>query len=234
MVVKLLSHTPEPEKLIAIAAKNCYSKTSIDEIEDNLTEESIEKFINMLVSVGHSSPLEHVTFTFGVEGVSRVLLAQLTRHRMASFSVASQRYIELEQFEYVIPKEIEAIPEAKEIFIKAMEQNQKDYDTLTDILLKQQDDGNIKKSIEDARYVLPNACATRIVFTMNIRSLYNFFEHRCCNRAQLEIRDLANEMLDLCKKVSPILFKTAGAKCEHGKCTEGKMSCGNPIKRGDK
>ena len=198
MKVKLLAHTPEPEKLIAAAAKNCYSSSNIDNVLEGLTEEKTENFVNMLSEIGHESPIEHVSFTFAIEGVSRSLLAQITRHRMASFSVQSQRYVREKGFEYVLPPEIDKIPAAREKFIQAMEDDQRTYEELTAALmegyLKELLEQGIpekaarsraeKHAIEDARYVLPNACATRIVMTANARSLKNFFRLRCCNRAQ--------------------------------------------------
>lgn len=238
--VKLLQYTPEPEKVISAAAKLCYSSSGVEDILDGLTEEKTEKFLAMLMDIGHESPVEHVCFTFGIEGVSRSLLAQITRHRIASYSVKSQRYVKEGQFEYVIPPEIENIPEAKEIYIKAMNDDQKTYNELFEILFdkhfkKLTDEGVSEKdakkkaekqAIEDARFVLPNACETKMVVTMNARSLMNFFRHRCCMRAQWEIRELARQMLMLVKDVAPTLFKYAGPGCVHGKCPEGTMSCG--------
>lgn len=240
MNVKLLAYTPEPEKLIAAAAKNCYSSTNVDSVLEGLTPEKIEKFLSMLSDIGHESPIEHVSFSFAIEGVSRSLLAQITRHRIASFSVQSQRYVCENGFEYVIPPEIEQVPEAKELFIRAMEDDQRTYEQLTDALLKKHLQALLKAgvpekqagsqaekmSIEDARYVLPNACTTRIVMTANARSLRNFFRLRCCNRAQWEIRALAEEMYKLCYEVAPALFSKSGPPCADGPCTEGKMSCG--------
>lgn len=233
--VKLIEYTPNPEKVIASAAKLCYSAVGIEEIQENLTKESTEKFLNMLVSYGHESPIEHVSFTFAVEGVSRSLTHQLVRHRIASFSQQSQRYVRLNQFQYVVPPEIEKDSEAKAIFIKSMEEAQKSYDSIVEILKKKYIEKGMKqlsaekKAIEDARYVFPNACETKIIFTMNARSLMNFFKHRCCNRAQWEIRALANEMLKQVKGVAPVLFKYAGPNCLGGTCPEGKMTCGQMI-----
>lgn len=230
--VKLIEHTPNPEKVIAAAAKLCYSSVGIDEIQRNLDGESATKFLNMLMSYGHESPVEHVSFTFAVEGVSRSLTHQLVRHRIASYSQQSQRYVKLNQFEYIIPPEIEKDENAKKIFIDAMESNQKSYSKLTDILkekyIKNGMDllGAEKKAIEDARYVFPNACETKVIFTMNARSLMNFLKHRCCNRAQWEIRNLADEMLKQVKEVAPVLFKDCGPSCVNGSCPEGRMSCG--------
>jgi thymidylate synthase (FAD) len=230
--VKLIEHTPNPEKIIAAAAKLCYSSIGIDEIMENVDNESTEKFLNMLMSYGHESPIEHISFTFGVEGVSRSLTHQLVRHRIASYSQQSQRYVKLQQFEYIIPHEIEKDEKAKNIFVMAMEQSQKSYNELVDILKNKYINEGLnalnaeKKAIEDARYVFPNACETKIIVTMNARSLTNFFKHRCCNRAQWEIRELADEMLKQVKEVAPILFKYAGPGCLKGICPEGKMSCG--------
>lgn len=239
MKVKLLAHTPNPELVVASAAKLCYSPVGVDEIQENLTEEGIEKFVGMLSAIGHHSPLEHVNFTFAVEGISRACSHQIVRHRIASFSQQSQRYVKLEQFEYIIPKEIELIAEAKEIFIDAMEQDQETYDKLVDILYKKHYAELIskgktekkasldaeKKAIEDARYVFPNACETKMVFTMNTRTLLNFLTHRCCDRAQTEIRELAFSMLKELKQIAPILFKKAGPTCYREACKEGNMSC---------
>ena len=223
-----------------MAAKLCYSPVGVDEIAENLTQESINKFLNMLVSMGHESPIEHVTFTFGIEGISRSCPHQIVRHRIASFSQQSQRYVKLDQFEYIIPPEIERNEEAKKIFIESMNKCQEDYDKLVEILFAKHyqellDKGVSEKkaksqaekmSIEDARYVFPNACETKMVFTINARSLYNFFHHRCCERAQWEIRELATEMLRLVREVAPILFNNVGPNCLNGACPEGKMTCG--------
>lgn len=229
--VTLLAHSPEPEKIVAAAAKLCYSPSGIETVMDGLTEEKTANFIEMLASIGHESPTEHVTFTFGIEGVSRSLLAQITRHRMASFSVQSQRYVREKMFEFVLPPEIEAVPEAKEEFLRAMEEDQKHYEQLTEILKRKHMEtmdpkAAEKKAIEDARFVLPNACVTKMICTMNTRSLMNFFRHRCCNRAQWEIRELAELMLREVVKVAPHLFAKAGPACYKGACPEGKMTCG--------
>ena len=240
MKVALIAHTAMPEKLVAASAKLCYSASSIDTVMEGLTEEKTASFVDMLSEIGHESPTEHASFTFGIEGVSRSLLAQLTRHRMASYSVQSQRYVTAKQFEYVLPPEIASIPEAAEEYRRAMEEDQAHYDRLTSILREKHftafiADGMDEKSaakaaekqaIEDARFVLPNACTTKIMMTMNVRSLHNFFRHRCCNRAQWEIRQLAEEMYKLCAEVAPHLFKHAGPPCAFGACPEGKMSCG--------
>lgn len=232
MKVKLLQYTPEPEKLISAAAKLCYSSSGVDDIMDNLTEEGVEKFLNMLMSFGHQSPIEHVSFTFGVEGVSRSLTHQLVRHRLASYSQQSQRYVKLDQFEYVVPPAIEKDEVAKALFIKSMEEAQESYGKIVERLKAKYVEEGMKekaaekKAIEDGRYVFPNACETKIVFTMNARTLLNFFNHRCCDRAQWEIRMMAEEMVKQVKEVAPILFKAAGPACVSGPCPEGTMCCG--------
>ena len=245
MNVELLQHTPEPEKIIAAAAKLCYSSSGIDGILDGLDEEKTDKFLKRLMSMGHESPIEHITFTFGIEGVSRSLLAQFTRHRLASYSVKSQRYVKEGQFEFITPPEIEKIPEAKAAFLKAMNDDVKTYNELADILYtkhyvdmvssgmdeKAAKNAAEKKAIEDARYVLPNACETKMIATLNARSLMNFFHHRCCERAQWEIRDLACQMLSLVKDVAPTLFANAGPRCVSGPCPEGAMSCGKMLEK---
>ncbi len=231
--VKLIEHTPNPEKVIASAAKLCYSASSVEDILEGLDEESVESFLQRLMSYGHASPIEHVSFTFGVEGVSRSLTHQLVRHRIASYSQQSQRYVRLNQFEYIVPPEVEKDDNAKQIFVETMESSQRAYDQIVDILREKHIKNGMKKlaaekkAIEDARYVFPNACETKIVLTMNARSLMNFFEHRCCNRAQWEIHALADEMLKQVREVAPILFKKAGPSCVKGICPEGTMTCGN-------
>jgi thymidylate synthase (FAD) len=238
--VNLIEHTPNPEKVIASAAKLCYSPVGIDEILNGLDEEKTKHFIEMLMSYGHESPIEHVSFTFAIEGVSRSLSHQLVRHRIASYSQQSQRYVKLKQFKYVIPKEIKNDENAMKVFIDAMQKSQQAYNELTDILKEKYLNEGLKsnlaekKAIEDARYVFPNACETKIIVTMNARSLINFFRHRCCSRAQWEIRDLANEMLYKVKEIAPNLFKYAGPACVMSDCPEGKMTCGKMKKMRDK
>ncbi|EPY6473031.1 FAD-dependent thymidylate synthase [Clostridium sporogenes] len=232
MKVKLLEYTPNAEKLIASAAKLCYSSSGIEDLQNNLDKEKVDKFLNMLMSYGHESPIEHVSFTFGIEGVSRSLTHQLVRHRIGSYSQQSQRYVRLNQFEYVIPPSVETDEESKKIYIETMKNCQKSYDNIANILKEKYINDGLramdaeKKAIEDARYVFPNACTSKIIVTMNARSLMNFFRHRCCNRAQWEIRELAETMLFEVKEVAPTLFKYCGPGCVNGPCPEGKMSCG--------
>ena len=245
MNVELLQHNPDSQKIVAAAAKLCYSSSEINGILNGLDTEKTASFIERLMSMGHESPLEHISFTFGIEGVSRSLLAQLTRHRIASYSVKSQRYVNEGKFEFIIPKEIEANEDAKKIFLDAMQDDVKAYNSLSEILFekhyadminsgvpeKKAKGGAEKKAIEDARYVLPNACETKLIATFNARSLLNFFNHRCCERAQWEIRDLAWEMLKLVKEICPVIFKTAGPPCLVKPCPEGAMSCGKMLEK---
>ncbi len=240
--VKLLSHTPDPEKTVAAAARLCYSNVGADVLFEDMSRERAEKLVDMLAEMGHESPLEHVSFTFTVEGVSRVFLAQMTRHRIASYSVQSQRYVRKDSFDYILPPSIAGDPEASAEFRKAMDAASESYERLAAILEKNFAADLIasgaeeekahrqaeKQAIEDARFVLPNACDTKMIVTMNARSLRNFFRLRCCNRAQWEIRAVADEMLRLCKEVAPTLFAKAGPPCVAGPCPEGKMSCGRP------
>ena len=228
MLVELIAHTNDPERTIAAAAKLCYSDAHIDTLLEGLTPEKTAAFLQKLSDVGHASPIEHASFTFGIAGVSRTFLAQVTRHRIGSFSVQSQRYVRLEDFRYVIPPEIEAIPEAKAQFIASMNDDAKKYLELVHPLEdeKAARAKASKQANEDARFVLPNACETKMVMTMNCRSLQNFFNLRCCNRAQWEIRAVADEMLKLVLPLAPHIFAAAGPRCLTGPCPEGRMCCG--------
>ncbi|MCL2884911.1 MAG: FAD-dependent thymidylate synthase [Oscillospiraceae bacterium] len=240
MKVTLLSHTADAVQLVAAAAKLCYSPAAIESLREGMTPEKADAFVDMLAELGHESPTEHASFTFGIEGISRSLLAQLTRHRIASYSVQSQRYVAEQEFEYRMPPEIEALPEAAAEFRAAMDEDRRHYERLTALLTeKHLQDGLAggldektarkaaeKQAMEDARFVLPNACVTKLLITMNARSLNNFFAQRCCNRAQWEIQELADEMLQLCREAAAPLFRHAGPPCVRGGCLEGKMSCG--------
>lgn len=217
MEVKLLRHTPEPEKTVAMSARLCYSPIGAAQLEEKMTDEQAAKLVRKLVNMGHFSTLEHVTFTFAIEGVSRVLTHQLVRHRIASYSQQSQRYVKEHDFENIIPPSIAGRKEAKEKYDKLMADIQSLYNEFTDMGILP----------EDARYILPNAAETKIVCTFNVRSLMNFFSLRCCMRAQWEIRQLAEKMLEECKKVAPVLFENAGPTCvSEGICREGEMTCG--------
>jgi thymidylate synthase (FAD) len=221
--VKLLAKTPYPQEVVSMGARLCYSDAGIDELQ-NAGESP--RLIRALMDMGHMSPIEHASFTFGIEGVSRALLAQITRHRIASFSVQSQRYVcqskNKEEFDYILPPAIEALGEEAVLeYKKQMNTMQKWYQKWIERL----GDGG-EESNEDARFVLPGACETKMIVTMNARELLHFFSIRCCNRAQWEIRALAWEMLKIVKKEAPVLFGSAGPSCVRGGCSEGKMTCG--------
>jgi len=221
--VKLLSYSPEAQKLTAMAAKLCYSPAHIDDIEENLTPDRSSAYLQKIVDLGHLSTVEHASFTFGIEGVSRTLLAQITRHRIASFSVQSQRYVSYSEggFGYIVPPAIRELGEqAVSEYKEQMATMQNWYDGWREKL------GTGEKSNEDARFVLPGSCETRMLVTMNARELMHFFSLRCCNRAQWEIRELAWRMLTLVLEVAPALFANAGPACVRGACSEGKMTCG--------
>ncbi len=223
MKVILIRYTPLPQESVALAAKLCYSRSSITDLEARVSAADQSDFIARLKSMGHESIFEHASFTFGIEGVSRVLLAQLTRHRLASFSVQSQRYVSYEKgFGYIIPPRIEALgDEAVQEYAAQMEQIEQWYTEWQKKLGSKGESSN-----EDARFVLPNACETRILMTMNVRELWHFFALRMCSRAQWEIRAMAEQMHALCMQAAPELFCDSGPACLRGKCPEGEKSCG--------
>lgn len=221
--VELLAKTTHPQLVASMGARLCYSDAKIEELREE-GENPIR--IARLMELGHLSPIEHASFTFGIEGVSRVLLAQITRHRIASFSVQSQRYVHqsgnAEEFGYILPPSIAALgQEAVDEYGRQMQTMQKWYADWTRRLGGRGEDAN-----QDARFVLPNACETKLIMTMNARELLHFFSLRCCNRAQWEIRALAWEILRICMREAPDLFRKAGPSCVHGPCSEGRMSCG--------
>ena len=218
LYVTLLAHTSQPAQTVAKGSRLCYSASHIQDLEQEVEESGgTQKYLERLISFGHLSPIEHASFTFGIEGVSRALLAQITRHRIASFSVQSQRYVENRELEYIIPPSIRAL--GKEAVADYEAQMQTIHSWYLTWLEKTQ-------KAEDARFVLPNAAATRMVVTMNARELMHFFQLRCCMRAQWEIRALAWAMLGLAQKAAPLLFANCGSACIAGSCSEGKMSCG--------
>lgn len=222
--VALLRHTLAPEEVVALGARLCYSKARVDDLTQRVAEKDQAAFCRRILGMGHDSVLEHATFTFGVEGVSRVLLAQLTRHRMASFSVQSQRYVSYEKgFGYVMPPKIAALGrEAQEEYARQMEQMHQWY-----VRWQEQLGACGEGANEDARFVLPGGCETRLMLTMNVRELRHFFSLRMCRRAQWEIRALAEEMHRLCMQVAPALFADAGPACLRGACPEGEKCCGH-------
>jgi len=223
--VVLLAHTPHPEETVAAAAKLCYSASDVDAITETVHARDQQPFIEKLVDRGHLSPIEHASFTFAVEGISRACSHQLVRHRLASYSQQSQRYVSMEDgFGYIVPPSIEADPVLRERFGFFMEGIQEFYNELVQAMKARGIEG--ESAYEDARFVLPNAAETRIIVTMNGRELLHFFMQRCCRRAQWEIRAMAIEMLKLAKRAAPAIFADAGPACLGGPCPEGAYSCG--------
>jgi len=214
MIVKLINYTKNAADICAAAAKCCYSDKSAANL---IGKGNSEKTLDRVIGMGHSSTIEHAVFTFSIEGVSRSLTHQLVRHRIASFSQQSQRYVSIKAPSYVIPHTVEKDKDLLTLYNSTMDMIWGAYRQLEDRI-----------PAEDARYVLPNACTTNIVVTMNARELMHFFTLRCCNRAQWEIRELADEMLRQCKEAVPEIFKNAGPECIRGPCPEGALSCHNP------
>ncbi len=232
--VILLRHTPNPEETVAMAAKLCYSPSDVESLKDKIEAKDQKAFVERLVKMGHMSPIEHASFTFAIEGISRACSHQLVRHRLASYSQQSQRYVSesraqstehrAQDFDYVIPTLIKEDAEAKRAFENFMIEAQNVYDFLVERLNKHGVKG--ESANQDARFVLPNAAETKIMATMNARELLHFFRQRCCNRAQWEIRHMAEEMLKLVKNAAPTLFHKAGPGCLYTACPEGEYSCG--------
>ena len=225
MHVELLYHTPDPERAIATAARLCYAPVGAAELMETMPEERVRSVLSTIMSSGHFSTLEHASYTFAVDGVSRALTHQLVRHRLASFNQQSQRYVKFaDGVDVVVPDTVKATPETEAVFDEAIEACVSAYKKLLDAGVP----------AEDARYLLPNAAESKIVVTMNVRELLHFFNLRCCNRAQWEIREMAHRMLELARPTAPFVFATAGAPCVSGTCPEGKMSCGNPYPRAER
>jgi thymidylate synthase (FAD) len=221
MKVKLLKFTQEPEKMCAIAAKLCYSAADATEIVDKFTEEKIKELLDKLISSGHHSVLEHASFIFAVEGISRALLVQLTRHRIASFSVQSQRYVEFKDgVEFVVPETIKKDSCILRKYNEFLKNTEKLYKEFLDAGIP----------AEDSRYILPNASTTKVIITMNARELRHFFSLRTCNRSQWEIKDMACRMLSLVRKKAPLLFSDAGPSCTRESCHE-IFPCGKPWEK---
>lgn len=222
MDVRLLQHTPDPERAVAVAARLCYAPVGAADLMEGMSEAQAAKVLGVILKSGHLSALEHAGYTFAIDGVSRALTHQLVRHRLASYNQQSQRYVTYaEEPSFVVPPEIAADERARGEFDAAMRNAFAAYRSLIDAGV----------SAEDARYVLPNAMETKIVVTMNVRELLHFFELRCCKRAQWEIRALALKMLDLVEPTAPSIFRDAGAACRRGPCPEGTMTCGEPYLR---
>jgi thymidylate synthase (FAD) len=220
MDVRLLYHTPDPERAVAAAARLCYAPVGAGELLDTMSDKAVRSVLRTIITSGHTSALEHASYTFAIDGVSRATTHQLVRHRLASYNQQSQRYVAFAgEPAFVVPPEVAADPERLALFDSACRASFEAYRTLLDAGV----------SAEDARYVLPNAAESRIVVTMNIRELLHFLELRCCKRAQWEIRDLALRMLDLAEPTAPYVFLDAGAACRRGACPEGAMTCGDPY-----
>ena len=222
MNVELLYCTPNPERAIATAARLCYAPVGAKELLETMSPEQENRVLSTILESEHFSTLEHASFTFAIDGVSRALTHQLVRHRVASYNQQSQRYVKYGNgIETVTPESISENAEAKEVFDEAIASVTDAYKKLLDLGIP----------AEDARFLLPNAAETKIVVTMNARELLHFFNHRCCNRAQWEIREMAWRMVELVKPLAPRVFAKAGAPCVSGPCPEGKMCCGNPYPR---
>lgn len=222
MQVSLLYHTQEPERAVAMAARLCYAPIGAAELIESMSDEEVKKILRVILNSGHHSALEHASYTFAIDGVSRALTHQLVRHRIASFNQQSQRYVTLKgEPEVVIPENVSQDPELSALFNTAIDVAYNTYQSLIDAGVP----------AEDARYILPNACTSKIVVTMNIRELLHFLELRCCKRAQWEIQDLGLRMLELAKPTAPYIFFDAGAPCCRATCPEGKMTCGNPYEK---
>ncbi len=222
MHVELLYHTPDPERAIATAARLCYAPVGAAELMETMPDERVRSVLSTIMGSGHFSTLEHASYTFAVDGVSRALTHQLVRHRIASFNQQSQRYVKFTGgLATVKPESVAASAETEAVFDAAIDAAIEAYRKLLAAGVP----------AEDARYLLPNAAETKIVITMNVRELLHFFELRCCNRAQWEIREMARRMLELARPTAPFVFADAGAPCVRGACPEGKMTCGNPFPR---
>lgn len=220
MHVELLYHTPDPERAIATAARLCYAPVGAAELMETMPEDRVRSVLSTVIKSGHLSTLEHASYTFAVDGVSRALTHQLVRHRIASFNQQSQRYVKFTDGVPVVkPGTVAANEEAGRIFDETVDAIEAAYARLLELGIP----------AEDARYLLPNAAESKIVITMNVRELLHFFSLRCCNRAQWEIREMAHRMLELARPTAPYIFMDAGAGCARGACPEGKMTCGNPY-----
>ncbi|PKL72508.1 thymidylate synthase (FAD) [Candidatus Kuenenbacteria bacterium HGW-Kuenenbacteria-1] len=217
--VELISYTKDPEQVCATAIKQCYSKIGVSELKEKIDKKTRKRLIEQIISSGHTSTIEHASFTFAIQGISRACSHQLVRHRIASYSQQSQRYVDFNAkgFDYIIPPLIKKNSIFLKRFQKDMDEIFNKYKTL------------IKNGItpEDARFILPNACETKIVITMNARAFLNFLKERLCNRAQWEIRAMAFQMFILVKKIAPNIFKNAGPTCQTEKiCWQGNLNCG--------
>jgi thymidylate synthase (FAD) len=213
--VKLLRFTADAELLCGTAAQTTIKSGKPTEILEKMDSETAKQKIKRVTGYGHASVIEHAYFTFSLEDVSRAMTHQLVRHRIASYTQQSQRYVTYDTLEkYVTPPTISNNNQAKKTFDNTLEKISAAYQELLKL--------GIPK--EDARFILPNAAKTNIIVTMNARELRHFFNLRCCARAQWEVRHVAVEMLKQARKATPALFENCGPTCvELGYCTEGKM-----------
>jgi thymidylate synthase (FAD) len=208
-----------------MAAKLCYSPSDIESLKEKTAAKDQKQFVEKLMEIGHMSPIEHASFTFAVEGISRACSHQLVRHRLASYSQQSQRYVSEEAgFDFIIPPSIKKDGELARYFRDFMNKAQEAYSHIVSRLNEKGLKG--EEANQDARFILPNACETKIIITMNARELLHFFKQRCCNRAQWEIRSMAINMLRLVSRTAPAIFRNAGPGCLKGKCPEGDYTCG--------
>ena len=215
MRVELISYTRDPEITCAKCASVSWRRKSLKD----LTLDQAREIIEQVLGYGHESVIEHASFTFFVDGVSRSLTHQLVRHRLASYTQQSMRYVDLTRSEryFIKPKSISKNQELSELFDDINAECKDAYDQFR------------KEGIpaEDARFLLPIATQTKIAMTMNARELRHFFALRCCLRSQWEIRELANRILKICKSIAPSLFRNAGPSCvglEY--CPEAELTCG--------
>ena len=207
MRVYLIESTARPAEICGTAAAVCTNSKNPGSA------------LRHAVASGHMSVLEHAVYTFKVEGLSRAALAQLTRHRLASFDVQSQRYVRIPGIDLVMPESIRN----SEFYTEA-------GGLMEDVMNLYQEMVDAGIPAEDARYMTPQAVPTELVMTMNARELLHFFSLRTCNRAQWEIRELADQILRICKKESPGIFRLAGPGCVTGCCQEEKP-CGHPRQK---
>jgi len=223
MDVRLLNSTPQPERAIAAAARVCYAPVGAAELMETMADDEIRRVLRIIMTSGHLSALEHASYTFAIDGVSRAMTHQLVRHRIASYNQQSQRYVDFQcEPTFIVPPAIANDAHRSSRFLAACRSQFEWYREMIDI------DG---VAPEDARYILPNATETKIVVTMNVRELLHFFSLRCCKRAQWEIRAVSDRMLELVTPTAPYIFADAGAGCRRGPCPEGKLSCGEPFER---
>jgi thymidylate synthase (FAD) len=217
MNVELVAHTPNPDRLCAQAALVSKWPKSWSEFKDFWNDRTDLAHLTDAIEKGHVSVIEHASFTFSLEGISRACSHQLVRHRLASYTQQSQRYVKLDSHSFVTPPSIKKHPDASEKFHQKIHEHFESYQDFIDIGIPE----------EDARFILPNAAKTNIIVTMNARELLHFFALRCCERTQWELREVAWKMLSLVKEEAPLIFSKGGPSCvQSGSCPEKDLSCG--------